>query len=85
MLKGPECGEAQAAGRRSLGSSRRGRGLNSCDCPLGLCVHPVSGPAGQGGLGPQTGLPAARAGCLIHPDQPLSLRTALGGGVEHPE
>lgn len=64
MLKGPKRGEAQATGRRSLGSSRRGRGLSSCDCPLGLFVHPVSGLAGQGGLGPQTGLPGARPGAL---------------------
>lgn len=79
MLKGPECGEAQATGRRSLGSSRRGRGLSSCDGPLGLSVHPVSGLARQGGLGPQTGLPAARRGASPLPDQPPSLRTALGG------
>lgn len=40
-------------------SLRRGRGLGSCDCPVGLFVHPVSGLVGQGGPDLQTGLPAA--------------------------
>ena len=46
-------GHRRAESGRSL---RRGRGLGSCDCPLGLSVHPVSGLPGQGRLGLQVGL-----------------------------
>lgn len=47
------------AGRVWGRSLRRGRGAGSCDCPLSLFVHPVSGLAGQVSLGLQTGLPEA--------------------------